>query len=438
MTEIMLLIFIAWVIIIHVMNNYTPLLERRMAPILGKMLSQFPVVVLTGARQTGKTTLVSMKPLSESRLFRSLDDFDVLDRARKSPQLLVEETGDLTIDEVQRAPDLLLAIKRSVDRSRRAGRFLLTGSANLLVMRQVSESLAGRAIYLRLCPLTWSEKHGHPGVSIWDKLVEAKTADDALEALPRTTSSADWTKHAAEGGFPVAATLDPQGRSVWFDGYIRTYLERDLQDLASISSLVDFRRLMKVAAHRIGQMTNQTEIARDAGVPQATAHRWLNLLETSFQIIRIPAYAANRTKRLIKTPKLYFGDLGLGAHLADLGTAEDIAASPAAGAFFENVLLAELVAWKESTAQAFEICYWRTHTGHEVDFVIERGRSLLPLEMKVASRATSSDARNLEEFLREYPKLASWGGLIYGGREVFKISERILAIPLGALLGAIS
>ncbi len=430
-----LLIFTTRVITIHTMNGIHSLLKRHMVPLLQRTLSQFPVVVLTGARQTGKTTLVTREPLSRSRTFRSLDDFDVLERAQTSPHLLVEEGERLTIDEVQRAPDLLLAIKRAVDRDRRAGRFLLTGSANLLMMRRISESLAGRAVYLRLGPLTWAEKRGRPEAGIWDRIVEARI-EDAEKLIPRAANFKEWARHVTEGGYPVAALArDPRDRAAWFDGYIRTYLERDIQEIAAISSLVDFQRLMKVAAHRIGQMLNQTEIARDAGIPQPTAHRWLNLLETSFQILRIPAYAVNRTKRLIKTPKLYWGDLGLGAHLAGLGTPEEVATSSAAGAFFENLLLAELVAWRETAVPRVEICYWRTHTGHEVDFVLEKGRSLLPIEMKLASRVTSSDARSLQEFLQEYPRLASWGMVVYGGTDVFRLSDRILAVPLGALCG---
>ena len=405
-----------------------------MTPVVKKALSVFPVVVLSGARQTGKTTLVTTGSVAQGRTFRSLDDFDVLDRAEKNPHLLVEEGETLTLDEVQRAPNLLLAVKRAVDQERRPGRFLLTGSANLLMMRRVSESLAGRAIYLHLCPFTVAEKRGDPEGSAWDRLTATPDMAGAIKALGPRIPFRDWAKHAVEGGYPVAAlTPDPENRALWFDGYIRTYLERDLRDVASIQSLVDFRRFMKASALRIGQMLNQTSLARDVGVPQPTVLRWLNLLETSFQIYRVPPFAANRTKRLIKTPKLYWTDVGLVAHLAGLSTPEDAVASPMAGALLENLVLSELLAWRESVSPRVEICTWRTHAGDEVDFVIERGRAALPIEIKMSSRVTFSDAKGLHRFLQEYPKIAPWGLLLYRGEEVFQLSDRIVAAPLDTI-----
>jgi hypothetical protein len=392
------------------------------------------VVVVTGARQTGKTTLVGTGPIARRRTFRSLDDYDVLERALAEPDLLLQTSGPLTLDEVQRVPALLTAIKRDVDRSRKPGRFLLTGSANLLMMRRVSESLAGRAVYLTLWPMTEAEKAGTADAGPWSSWLEAGSARSAHDLTGPSAASEDWASRVVVGGYPVPALAgDPTERSQWFDGYVRTYLERDLQNLASISSLADFRRLMRLAAHRVGQMLNQAELARDATMPQATAHRYLNLLETSCQIVRLPAFAASRTKRLVKTPKLYWTDTGLAAHLAGIVGRDAPPEAELPGALLENLVLTQILAWRETVVPRPEILYWRTHGGAEVDFVVESGRRLLPVEVKAARRVRLSDAGGLGVFLNEYRKLAPFGILLHGGREVVLLAENIIAVPLGCL-----
>ncbi|MCI0588297.1 MAG: DUF4143 domain-containing protein, partial [Planctomycetes bacterium] len=238
------------------------------------------------------------------------------------------------------------------------------------------------------------------------------------------------------GGYPeVALGGDPSARADWFDGYVRTYLERDLQDVASISALADFRRLMRLAALRIGAVLNQADLARDADLSHPTCHRYLNLLETSFQVVRVPAFARSRTKRLVKSPKLYWGDTGLAAHLAGLATPGQLESSPLAGPFFENLVLAQLLAWRETVIPWPEIGFWRTVPGQEVDFVIERGSRLLPIEVKLGSRANLSDARGLGAFVEEHPKNAPFGLLLHNGAEAAVLTRRVLAAPLRSVLG---
>ena len=320
-------------IIIHAMNP----LPRVVGTALADRLRVMPAVVVTGARQTGKSTLAEHL-VSGSRRYATLDDLDVLDAAHRDPEALVGGSAPITLDEVQRAPELLRAVKRAIDRDRKPGRFLLTGSANLLLMRQVSESLAGRASYLTLWPMTRGEQRGEGICGRWEQLLE--TSDDEwLDLLAAGPDDAeDWRVLARRGGFPVPALrlTTAKERTIWFDGYVRTYLERDLQDLAAVSSLPDFRRLMRAACHRLGQLINQTEIGRDTALAQPTVHRWLNLLETSYLLVRLPAYAVNRTKRLIKSPKLYWGDTGVALHLAE--------SDEPSGAHLENLLLLDLLA----------------------------------------------------------------------------------------------
>jgi predicted AAA+ superfamily ATPase len=259
-------------------------LPRLVGTALSERLRVMPAVVVTGARQTGKSTLAEQL-VPGIRRYATLDDLDVLDAAQHDPEVLVGGPGPVTLDEVQRAPELLRAVKRAIDRDRKSGRFLLTGSANLLLMRQVSESLAGRASYLTLWPMTRREQRGLGQCGLWDELHNTPEVEWREMLAGEKNSAEDWRILARRGGFPTPA-LDlatAADRRIWFDGYVRTYLERDLQDLASIGTLPDFRRLMRAACLRMGQLVNQTELGRDVALPQPTVHRWLNLLETSYR-----------------------------------------------------------------------------------------------------------------------------------------------------------
>jgi predicted AAA+ superfamily ATPase len=406
-------------IIIHAMD--TSALPRLVTPGLVERLRVMPALVVTGARQTGKSTLVQRLAPGKRR-YHSLDDLDVLDAARRDPEGLIGGADPVTLDEIQREPELLHAVKRAIDRRRTPGRFLLTGSANLLLMRRVSESLAGRASYLTLWPMTRREQRGQGRSGLWEELVAARDEDwlDLLAAQPDEPE--DWRALALRGGFPTPAVAlrRPAERAIWFDGYVRTYLERDLQDLASINALPDFRRLMRAACQRIGGLVNQTELGRDTALAQPTVHRWLNLLETSYLLVRLPAYAVNRTKRLIKSPKLYWGDTGVALHLGGMEPG---------GAHLENLVLHDLLAWRDGRLDRAELGYWRTSNGEEVDFVIEAGSRLLPIEVKAGARPRLSDAANLRTFRSEYGKKARAGLLLHTGGTLEWLAPDVLAVP---------
>jgi len=397
-------------------------LPRLVAQSLAERLGVMPAVVVTGARQTGKSTLAQELAPGKRRYF-SLDDLDVADAARRDPELLVGGDQPVTLDEVQREPDLLRAVKRAIDRKRRPGQFLLTGSANLLLMRQVSESLAGRASYLTLWSMTRREQAGLGRCGLWEDLVAAPDEEwlDLLSA--QTEVPEDWRVLARRGGFPTPAVhmRTARERSVWFDGYVRTYLERDLQELSSIVALPDFRRLMRAVCLRLGQLVNQTELGRDVALAQPTVHRYLNLLETSYQLVRLPAYAVNRTKRLIKSPKLYWGDTGVALHLG--GSNEP------GGAHLENLVLHDLLAWRDARLDRAEVCYWRTAIGEEVDFVIEAGGRLLPIEVKATGRPRLGDATHLRTFRAEYGRKARAGLLLHTGSTLEWLAPDVLAAP---------
>lgn len=418
-------------IIIHAMNSYSKPLPRLLTPEIEQALEHFPVVVLTGARQTGKSTLVKHLLSGPARDYRSLDDLDWMDLALRDPQTFFASEKRLTIDEIQRSPELLLAIKRAVDDERRPGQFLVTGSANLALLGKISETLAGRAVYRTLMPFTWPERLGRGRAGRWAEIMAAPSQFEG-EFQPLGS----WVEMAQVGGFP-GAFLAPSvaARHDWFDGYVKTYLERDLQGLSAIENLVDFRRLMRIAALRSGKMMNQSDMARDAGLAQSTAHRYLNLLEASYLLHRLPAYAVNRTKRLIKSPRLFVSDTGLAAFLAGIQTESDMKRTEFTGPMLETLVFMDLVAWRETCMPRPEVLYWRTVAGVEVDFVLEMGETLVPIEVKAGSRASPSDSAGLNAFLKEHEGQAKHGILLHTGTRGARISRNVWAIPLAVALG---
>ncbi len=409
-------------IIIHHVNMRDPVPRLIEGP-LARAMAAMPAVVITGARQTGKSTLVRELAPAGDRAYLTLDDFDVMEQAATEPADLIGRAAKLTIDEIQRQPALLRAIKRAIDDRRTRGRFLLTGSANLLLLRQVSESLAGRAAYLTLWPMTRREQLGLGRAGIWDELLAADDEDwlDVVES--ERIDAADWQALARRGGYPTPALeLDAdEARQTWFTGYVRTYLERDLQEISSVTALPDLRRLMRAASLRLGQMVNQTELGRDVALSQPTVHRYLNLLEMSYQIVRVPAYAVNRTKRLIKTPKLYWADTGLALHLAGC--------TQPSGPHFENIILNDILAWRETSSESTEVLYWRTAIGEEVDFVLERGRSLVPIEVKTTRKPRIGDVKHLKTFREEYKGRSRPALLLHTGETTEWLAPGVLAAP---------
>jgi predicted AAA+ superfamily ATPase len=398
------------------------LLPRLLGPQVARALRSFPVVVLGGSRQTGKSTLARMGASGRGRVYRSLDDIDVLERAQRAPEALVRDDRRVTLDEVQRAPDLLLAVKRAVDEDRAPGRFLLTGSANLLLMKRVSETLAGRAVYLTLRPLTRLELRGRGSAGAWSELY--RRPDRAWPEMLRSRNAPDdWREAVRLGGYPTPAhqLRHAPERALWHAGYTQTYLERDLRDLSAVDSLPAFRRLMRAACLRIGNLVNQTELGRDVGLPQPTVSRHLDLLEVSYLLVRLPAFAVNRTSRLIKTPKLYWSDTALSLHLAG----ED----EPRGAHLENLVLGDLLAWSASLLDAPQVMYWRTAAGREVDFVVEWKGRLLPVEVKTTARPRTGDADGLRAFREEYGKRSRAGLLLHAGDEVSWLADGVLAVP---------
>lgn len=319
----------------------------------------------------------------------------------------------------------MLAIKSLVDqdRPRRTGRFLLTCSANLLMMKSVADSLAGRAAYRTLHPLTRREQLGMGCAGRWSELLAEPVARWPALLTEDKAPAEDWTALVRRGGFPVPALelKKAAARTTWLEGYVRTYLERDLRDLSSVQSLPDFRRLMRAAALRTGSLLNQTELGRDVGLPATTVQRHLGLLETSHLIVRLEPYSVNRTRRLIKASKLYWADTGLALHLAG---------GEPTGAHLENLVINDLLAWADAvTGTRPQILHWRTASGQEVDAVIEHGDQLIGIEVKATAHPKAHDARHLLTFREEYGESVAGCLLLHGGMETFRLAEGVVATP---------
>ena len=389
-------------------------------------LRVLPVTVLTGARQTGKTTLTqAIKP---ARAYFTLDDVGVLDQAERNPDSLLA-TRPVILDEVQRAPQILLAVKRAVDELRRAGDFVLTGSANLLLMKHVADTLAGRAIYLDLrpfCPTEWQERK--------DALLplERLFAPD-FDWREWPDEPGDWPTWLLRGGFPPALQIASEtDRGLWFAAYAQTYLERDLRQLSAVSSLPDFQRVMMLAAQRTGKLLNQADLARDAALSHPTTHRYLNLLETGCLVTRIRPIATNPSAALVKAPKLLWTDCGLAAWLAGIKSSADATQRLDAGFWLEQTLFQTLDTWRALDSQRRKLHFWRDRAGHEVDFILEEADKLVAVEIKAGSQVAAGDLVGIRAFRDALKRKASLvRGVVLHSGKARPLDADAVALPWG-------
>jgi predicted AAA+ superfamily ATPase len=406
-------------------------LPRWITPRLQAASREHRIVVLTGARQVGKSTLLRQAAPFAQWKYYTFDDYDVLRQAESDPKALWAGAGDVVLDEVQKSPAVVLAVKQAVDSNREPPRFVLSGSANLLLMRQVSESLAGRAVYFVLAPMTLGEVNRQPAPTMLVDLLAGKFPAEGT--VPRR--DADLSLLLLRGWMPALLRLSgPAAWVEWWEGYVATYLERDLRQISQIDSLSDFRRVMEFLALRTGQLLNQSEIARDAKISQPTIHRYINLLEATHLLQRLPAFTTSRTTRLLKTPKVHWADSGLVIFLAGYFDAASLSAARELGGFFETFVLQHLQVLAELLTPRGRLYFWRTRAGQEVDLVVEQGQRLVAFEIKMSETVKFADADGLRFFLKEHPK-AVGGVVIYRGQEIRQLDERVVALPLSIVLG---
>ncbi len=350
---------------------------------------QFKVVTIMGPRQSGKTTL--SRKCFPNKVYVSLENPVNRNFALSDPEGFLDQYQQGAIlDEIQRAPDILSFLQQRLDESSERGLFILTGSNNLLLLEQITQSLAGRAAYLELLPFS---------------IHELKRIDGALE---------DVDDLMYQGGYPPiqADGIDPQD---WFASYVRTYLERDVRQIRNIEQLLLFERFLSLCAGRVGQLLNYANLAVEVGVDAKTIQAWLGVLQASYVVFLLPPFYKNFNKRVLKSPKLYFYDTGLASYLLRIQKSELVGQHLYRGALFENLMISELLKNRLHVGQKSNLYYWRDHTGHEIDVVIDQGLKLLAVEIKSGKTITTDFLKGLRYWqkLTDQPE----GILLYTGSD---------------------
>jgi predicted AAA+ superfamily ATPase len=403
----------------------TGYVERDIASVIPAALHDMPVTVITGMRQTGKSTFLQNNPKLKSRRYVTLDDFAQLESAKTDPDGFVRSEEPMTIDEVQKCPELLTSIKRAVDKKRRPGQFLLSGSANLAMLRGVSESLAGRSVYFTLHPFSRREIAGAAGRTPFLQRFFAK--QEVYKDGPWDTIK---TEDILQGGMPSVCLGEVKNRFLWFKGFEQTYLERDVRELSQVGNIISFRNLLHLAAMRTGQLLSPSQLGRDAKLNAVTTSRYLSLMEASFIIFRISPYLKNRASRLIKSQKMYVSDSGLACYLSGVeGMKSDIVK----GAMFETYVAQNLLGIIDTQWPEASIYFWHVQGRYEVDFVIEAGSECLAVEVKSSARWDDRDLIGLRAFLSSTPNCVA-AVIAYNGDEMVKLGGGIWAVPLRLLL----
>lgn len=404
---------------------------RHLTPALLSALSDSPVVFLNGPRQSGKSTLVQSLAAGAHRArYMTLDDLTVLSAARGDPQgFLAGLDGPVILDEVQRAPELFLALKAEVDRDRRPGRFLLTGSASVTVLPQLSDALVGRMEILTLWPLSQGEVEG-----VNEGFIDALFEPDLSPPAFKPSSRAELWKRVVRGGYPEPFSREqPERRRAWVDSYIATIIQRDVKDLANIEGLTQLPRLLGLLAARSAGLTNYAELSRTMGLPQTTLKRYLALLEATFLSHPVPPWSGNLGKRLVKAPKLFLNDAGLAAALLAID-AERLAVDGAlAGPLLETFVMTELAKQSSWSRTRPRLHHFRTQAGAEVDFVLEdaRGRCV-GIEVKAGGVGTG-DFKGLRALAEMLGDRFVRGVVLSTSPETTPFARNLHAFPVDAL-----
>ncbi len=388
------------------------MLRRHLTQALKAAAATYPVVTLTGPRQSGKTTLV--QALFGEYRYLSLEAPDVRARAIQDPRSFLTQADRLILDEIQRVPELLSYIQVLVDADRLPGRFILTGSQNLLLMESVSQTLAGRTAFLRLYPLSLSELRESPPLDILNLDRTRRKTTGRKRRLPRKGL---WDT-LLDGFYPrIHDRGIPAGE--WLPDYFRTYVERDLREVMQISDQRSFERFVRLAAAHTAQELNLTTLASDVGITQQTAKRWLTALEIGFLATTLPPHHANYRKRMRKRPRLHFLDTGLICYLLDIRDAGTLEHHPLRGAVFESFVVSELVKNFAATRRDPPLFFWRDATGHEIDILIDTGERIIPVEVK-SGQTVAGDAVDTLAWWTSIPSNPNQGGvLVHGGEESF-------------------
>lgn len=406
------------------------MIQRHIRAAVRRALADTPVVLLNGARQTGKTTLAQELATAPGSQYFTLDDAATLALAASDPSGFIRNlTGPVVIDEIQKAPDLFPAIKRSVDQDRQPGRFLLTGSANVMTLPRLSESLAGRMEIIPLFPFSAGELAGQREGFI--KRLFAGTIAKAKAASARD----DLPARLVRGGYPEAVQRKAEDRrSAWFASYISTILQRDVRDLARVDGLHALPNLLKLLAARTSGLLNLADVGRDAGLPHTTLTRYLALLETAFLVHRLPAWSPNLGKRLVKASKLHLVDTGLACQLVGTDHRRLSEDRSLLGRMLETFVVGELrkqLSWADPHTA---LCHFRTAAGSEVDVLLEKADGTVAgVEVKASATVGTSDFAALRELRDQLGKQFRAGIVLYTGDQWVPFGDKLWLVPLPAL-----
>ena len=407
--------------------NFFP---RLLTPVIREALADTPVVCVLGPRQCGKTTLV--RQIAPDHAFISLDENNYYRTALSDPNGFIANLPDpVTLDEIQRVPDLFPAIKLAVDQNRKSGRFLLTGSANLLLLSGVTESLAGRMEITQLHPLTEAEKAGRTG-----GFVSALMKGDFHPGIGNRDSAAGPTlaQRMVAGGYPVALTRNPVRARQWHRQYLQSIIERDVRDVARVRDAHELLRLLELLALRNGELFNASRAAGDLGLRRETVERYLGVLERLYLVRRLPAWRRNPAKRLVSSPKAYLVDSGVAATLADLKAEDWLHNRNRMGHLLEAWVVQQLVAQAAWTDPDVQLWHYRDKDQVEVDVVLTRGAKTWGIEVKASTTLTSKDGQGLARLAERCGTDFEQGILLYDGRDVLPMRDkRLLAVPLSEL-----
>jgi predicted AAA+ superfamily ATPase len=406
----------------------TAYFERDLASTVHSALKNMPVVVITGLRQTGKTTFLQHQFPPQSRRFITFDDFGQLSAAKSDPDRFVSSGEALTIDEAHKCPEIFTAIKKVVDKKRKPGQFLLSGSANFSLLKEITESLAGRSVYFEMRPFNRREIAGRTGDPIFlEGFFDVQRIPKLGEFKPVRPED------ILKGGMPSICLGEVEDQSFWFKGYEQTYLERDIREITQIGNMSAYRNLLHLACLRTGQILNVSQLGRDAKLTAETTSRYIALLEASFVISKLSPYLRNKASRLIKSPKIYVSDSGLACFMAGIDRIPRDNTEPILGLIFETYVAQNLLAiigsrWKEA-----RLFFWSIQGRHEVDFIVEVGQRCIALEVKSSARWEKRDLSGLEAFLAVTPHCKA-AVLCHNGTEAVQLGEKIWALPLSLLL----
>lgn len=393
--------------------------------------AHFKAVLVVGARQVGKSTLIAhVFPDLKAVTFDPVQD---IYGARRDPDLFLDNfPPPIVMDEIQYAPELLPAIKRRMDGNPAMGQYILSGSQQLSVLRDVTESMAGRVGILRLGPMTPHETLGDGSAQPWIERWLEKPGDPSHIVQGYLPANGGFARHLWRGAMPGVLGLPDDLVSDYYRSYVETYVERDIRRQGEIKDLMEFGRFLGIAGAMTGREINASHLGREIGVSPNTVRHWLDMLAACYQWRELPAYSGNALKRVSGKRKGYVVDSGLACWLNRISSPDALSASPLMGAVFETFVASFLLSQSEMMSLAPQAWHWRTVGGAEVDLVFERDGRLYPIEIKCKHALSGHDARGLLSFLATYPETAAPGVIVYAGSETRRLHYNVLAIPWNA------